>query len=99
MGISSEKGMVMPVFLIERRYTEQFEATAEIADEVNRINDEEGVHWLYSFLSKDKRKSYCLYDAPTAEAILQAARRAGLPADVIIEVSDKVSPDGSLSPL
>ncbi|VVJ21621.1 Uncharacterised protein [Amycolatopsis camponoti] len=91
--------MIMPVFLIERRYVDQFEATAEIADEVNRINGEEGVQWLYSFLSKDKRKSYCLYDAPTEEAILQAARRAGLPADVIIEVSDKVSPDGSLSPL
>ena len=53
-----------------------------------RINDEEGVRWLFSFLSPDKRKTYCLYEAPNAEAIRIAARRANLPADVVIEVSE-----------
>lgn len=89
----------MPVFLIERRYAAQFEASAERAGQINLINDDEGVRWLYSFLSKDKRKSYCLYDAPSEEAVRNAARRAGLPADVIVEVADRVSPDGALSPL
>ncbi|HEV7975894.1 DUF4242 domain-containing protein [Amycolatopsis sp.] len=97
--ISDEKGISMPVFLIERRYAAQFEASAERAGQINLINDDEGVRWLYSFLSKDKRKSYCLYDAPSEEAVRNAARRAGLPADVIVEVADRVSPDGALSPL
>jgi Protein of unknown function (DUF4242) len=89
----------MAVFMIERRYADQLEVTAEGAAGINRINDEEGVSWLYSFLSADKRKTYCLYEAPSAEAILRAAERAGLPADVIVEVTRTIQADGSSSPL
>ena len=78
----------MPRFLIERNFAEEVEATKDIADNIIRINDEEGVRWLLSFLSPDKRKTYCLYEAPNAEAIRIAARRANLPADVVIEVSE-----------
>jgi len=46
------------------------------------------VQWLFSFLSADKKKTYCLYEAPSAEAIREAARRANLPADVIVEVTE-----------
>ncbi|MGZ5094824.1 MAG: nickel-binding protein, partial [Burkholderiales bacterium] len=35
----------------------------------------------------DKKKTYCLYEAPSADAVREAARRANLPADVVIEVS------------
>jgi hypothetical protein len=87
----------MPVFMIERRFAEEFEPTVEGADGVNRINSEEDVRWLYSFLSADKRRTYCLYEAESADAILRAATRAGLPADVIIEVAAQVRPDGSLA--
>ncbi|CAB3793791.1 nickel-binding protein [Pararobbsia alpina] len=78
----------MPRFIIERNFAEKLELTDEGAASVIRINDEEGVKWLFSFLSADKRKTYCLYEAPNAEAIRAAARRANLPADVIVEVSD-----------
>jgi hypothetical protein len=78
----------MARFMIERNFAEQLEVTSESADAVRRINDEEGVEWLFSFLSADKKKTYCLYEAPNAESIRAAARRANLPADVIIEVSD-----------
>lgn len=78
----------MPRFMIERNFAEQLEVTGESAATVKRINDEEGVEWLFSFLSADKKKTYCLYEAPNADAIRSAARRANLPADVIIEVSD-----------
>jgi hypothetical protein len=88
----------MPVFMIERRYADELELTAEEAAGVNRINDDENVRWLYSFLSADKRKTYCLYEAPTADAIRRAAVRAGLPADVVVEMSAQVQPDGSLLP-
>ena len=89
----------MPVFMIERRYADVLEVTADVAVGVNAINDDEGVQWLYSFLSVDKRKTYCLYEAPSADAIRRAAARAGLPADVIVEVSATVRPDGSLHPV
>lgn len=49
--------------MIERRFAADLEASAEGADMLNRINEEEGVRWLYSFLSADKRKTYCLYEA------------------------------------
>ena len=78
----------MPRFLIERNFAEAVDATKEGVDEIQRINDDEGVRWLFSFLSPDKRKTYCLYEAPNAEAIRIAARRANLSADVVIEVSE-----------
>lgn len=89
----------MPVFMVERRFADVLEVDAEIAEGINRINGDEDVHWLYSFLSADKRKTYCLYEAPSAEAIRRAAERAGLPADVVVEVTATVQPDGSLQPV
>ena len=87
----------MPIFMVERNYAEELEPSLEAADGITRINDEEGVRWLYSFLSADKRKTYCLYDAPTPEAIRSAAVRAGLPADVIVEVSGRVLNTGGMA--
>jgi hypothetical protein len=78
----------MPLFLIERNFAEELEANAESVGRILDINREVGVHWLFSFLSADKRKTYCLYEAPSAEALRDAARRLSLPADVIIEVSE-----------
>ena len=87
----------MPIFMIERRFADDLEASAEVADRINRINEQEGVRWLYSFLSADKRKTYCVYEAPFADAIRRAAARAGLPADAVIELGDQLLPDGSLA--
>jgi hypothetical protein len=83
--------------MVERNYAEELEPSLEAADGITRINDEEGVRWLYSFLSADKRKTYCLYEAPTPEAIRSAAVRAGLPADVIVEVSGRVLNTGGMA--
>ena len=87
----------MPIFMVERTFAEELEPSLDAADGINRINAEEGVRWLYSFLSADKRKTYCLYEAPSPEAIRTAAARAGLPADVVVEVRDRITPDGALS--
>lgn len=78
----------MPIFLIERSFAEQLEVDPEIAAALKSINDDAGVAWLISFLSADKKKTYCLYEAPNAEAIREAAQRAGIPADSIIEVGE-----------
>jgi Protein of unknown function (DUF4242) len=79
--------MVMPLFLIERNFAEDVLIDDATVGEVKAVNDEIGIRWVYSFLSNDKRKTYCLYEAPNAEAIRAAAQRLGMPADVIIEVS------------
>jgi len=83
----------MPRYIIERNFAEQLEASKDANDKIRLINDEEGVKWLFSFLSADRMKTYCLYEAPNDEAIRIAARRAGLPADVIVEVGGEVRPD------
>ena len=82
----------MPRFLIERNFAQSLELDKESADHLRAIADQEGVKWLFSFLAPDKRKSYCIYEAPNAEAIRAAARKSNLPADVVIEV-DEVRPD------
>jgi hypothetical protein len=78
----------MPLFVIERNFAEQLDMTNDSAAEVKAINADVGVSWLFSFLSADKKKTYCLYEAPSTEAIVEAARRAGIPADVVTEVSE-----------
>ena len=78
----------MPLYVIERNFAEQLEVSKESADAVQAINLEEENRWLFSFLSADKKKTYCLYEAPSIEAIRKCAARAGLPADVITEVTE-----------
>jgi hypothetical protein len=50
------------------------------------------VVWIKSYVSDAEGKIYCEYDAPNAEAVLEHARRAGLPADRISEVALEISP-------
>jgi hypothetical protein len=82
----------MPLYVIERRYAEELELSSEGVRQLEDINADEGVHWLFSFLTADKRQTYCLYEAPSPDEIMAAARRANLPADVIVEVN-QVSPE------
>ncbi len=83
----------MPMFIVERNFAEQLQVTPDGASSINRVNADIGVQWLISFLSADKKKTYCLYEAPSSEAIREAAARNGVPADVIIEVGE-LTPDG-----
>ncbi|UOE43319.1 nickel-binding protein [Agromyces larvae] len=87
----------MPFYIIERNFVEQLDPPIEAAPGINLINDEEDVRWVYSFLSVDRRRTYCLYEAASAEAIIAAAERAGMPYDVITEVDGRVMPTGVLA--
>jgi hypothetical protein len=82
----------MPRYIIERNFAQQLDLTKDGVEGVNRINEEEGVAWIFSFLSADKKKTYCLYEASSPEAIRAAARRNNLPADIIIEVGGELGP-------
>jgi hypothetical protein len=82
----------MALFMIERNFASALNATAADLKAVVEVNDAAGVKWLHSFLSADKRKTYCLYEAENGEAIREAARRAGLPADIVIELAGELRP-------
>jgi len=85
----------MALFVIERNFAEQLQLSTDSARLITEINGDVGVHWLFSFLSADRKKTYCLYEAPNADAIREAARRARIPADVIVEVTE-LRPDALL---
>ena len=78
----------MGLFVIERTFAEQLNLDATAIDSFNEYNANADLRWLFSFLSADKKKTYCLYEAPDAEALYQQARDLGIPADAVTEVSE-----------
>lgn len=83
----------MPLYVIERAYVEDVDLTGEDVRAIDEINADEGIRWLFSFLSADRRHTYCLYEAPSPDAIRAAAVRANVPADAIVEVDGLASPE------
>lgn len=77
----------MPLYVIERTFAEQLDLSAEDVKLIEGVNADEGVSWLFSFFSADRHRSYCLYEAPSPDAIVAAAQRANVPVDTIVEVS------------
>ena len=82
------RSLAVPLYLIERQFAEQLQLSPDSVKSVDEINEQEGVRWVVSFLSADRLKSYCLYEATSPDAIWAAAQEAGLPADVIVEVDE-----------
>ena len=96
-GSNKNRGRNMPLYLIERNFAEQLNVNREVATAVCKVNSDVGIEWLYSFLSADKKKTYCLYEAPNPEAIREAARKLNIPADVIIELGEsRLTPGANL---
>jgi hypothetical protein len=79
----------MPLYVIERTFADQLELTSDDVKLIEEINADEGVRWLFSFLSADRRRTYCLYEAPSPEAIMAAAKRGNIPVDEIVEVQSE----------
>jgi uncharacterized protein DUF4242 len=80
----------MPLYVIERSFAEQLDLSTDDVELIEEANGDAGVRWLFSFLSADRRRTYCLYEAPSPDAILAAAEKANVPADVVVEVSAAV---------
>jgi hypothetical protein len=80
----------MPLYVIERTFAEQLDLTEDDVKLIEEVNADEGVRWLFSFLSADRRRTYCLYEAPSPDTIMAAATRAGVPVDAIVEVGPAV---------
>ena len=82
----------MPRYLVERTFPDGLNipmtpAGAKICRTVVDANATEGVTWVHSYVNTDRTKTFCIYDAPTPEAIRKVAKGNGLPVDAITEVS------------
>jgi hypothetical protein len=79
----------MPPYLIERGFPEGLDSIF-LESQTARItaaNNETGVTWLHSYVTDDSRWVYCLYEAPSPEAIHKASRRAGWPIHRINQIT------------
>ena len=80
----------MPRYLVQRTFPDGLhipvDQGAEVVTPVVSVNAEEGVTWVHSYVSEDKRVTFCVYDAPSPEAIRKTAARNSLPVDQITEV-------------
>jgi Protein of unknown function (DUF4242) len=81
----------MPRYLVERTLPNGLGVPggaegAQACLAVVERNADEGVTWVHSYVSDDKRKTFCVYDAPSPEAIRKTAARNDLPVDQITQV-------------
>ena len=82
----------MPRYVVERTFPDGLELPAgddgvELCRSVVERNADSGVTWVHSYVSADRAKTFCVYDAPAPEAIRRTAARNELPIDRITEVS------------
>ena len=91
-GTHEQEVAPMPRYMVERTFPQGL--AIPVSDEgaqaclgVVGRNGDLGVTWLQSYVSADKRKTYCVYDGPGPETIRTAAERNGLPIDQITRVS------------
>ncbi len=81
----------MPRYLVERIFPEGLiipvsNDGAQICLNVVNTNTDDNVTWVHSYVSDDKKKTFCIYDAPSPEAIRKAANKNKLPVEKITEV-------------
>ena len=81
----------MPRYIVERTFPDGLaipatDQGAQVCLTVVGNNAQDGVTWVHSYVTGDKKKTFCVYDAPTPEAIRRAAQRNSLPVDRITEV-------------
>jgi hypothetical protein len=81
----------MPRYMVERAFKDGLHIPvnqdgANACGGVIARNGGEGVTWVQSFVSADKSKTFCIYDAPNPEAIRKTAEKNQLPVSTITEV-------------
>jgi len=84
--------IVIKRYLVERTFPDGLNIPvntegSEICLTVVSTNAEDNVSWVHSYVTKDKKKTFCIYDAPSPEAIRKVADKNGLPVDNIVGVS------------
>lgn len=74
----------MPRYLVERTFPNTLsiplnDTGVQVCQTVVTTNAEELVTWIHSYVTPDKKKTFCIYDAPSPEAIRKAAQKNNLP--------------------
>lgn len=82
----------MPRYLVERTFPDGWtlstdDERAEICRLIVATNGEDEVTWIHSYVSCDRHRTFCIYDAPSPEAIRMSAKRNKLPVDRITKVN------------
>ena len=82
----------MPRYLVERTFAEGLRLSnddegAAVCAAIVAGNSEDNVTWIHSYVSNDRHKVFCIYDAPSPEAIRRTAQRNNLPVDRITKVN------------
>ena len=82
----------MPRYVVERTFEKGLyipltDEGVAACRQVVAGNAADGVTWIHSYVSEDKAKTFCVYDAPDPEAIRRAAERNNLPVDRITSVT------------
>jgi hypothetical protein len=82
----------MPRYMVERTFPDGLAIPVNEQGAVTCLlvvdnNAQDGVTWVHSYVTGDKRKTFCIYDGPTPDAVRSAARRNGLPVDRVTPVS------------
>lgn len=78
----------MPRYLVQRTFDTELDIRdAEARRSIVEHNADHGVTWVHSYVAEDGRTTFCVYDAPSPEAIRSTAVRNGLPVDHIDQVT------------
>jgi hypothetical protein len=81
----------MPRYVVQRTFPDGLKIPTDGGSDVCRPvverNADEGVTWINSYVSEDKTRTFCVYDAPSPEAIRRTAARNELPVDEITRVT------------
>ena len=82
----------MPRYVVERTFPEGLlipmnDQGVQVCLTVIGNNAQDGVTWVHSYVTLDKMKTFCIYNAPSPEAIRKVAQRNNLPVDSVTEVS------------
>ena len=74
----------MPRYVVERTFPAGL--AVPTGPELIDRNADDGVTWVHSYVSEDRKRTYCVYDAGSPEAIRRTAARNGLPVERITQV-------------
>jgi hypothetical protein len=87
-------GVIMPRYIIERTLPKMSpEEMQQLARRSIQVADGiPGVVWIKSYISESEGKTYCEYEAPNPESLLEHARLLNISAEKITCVDLEVHP-------
>ncbi|MBC7664233.1 MAG: DUF4242 domain-containing protein [Caulobacter sp.] len=82
----------MPRYMVERTFPDGLHIPldnqgADVCMSVVGTKARSGVTWVHSYVTADLRKTFCIYDGPSPDAVRDSASNNNLPIDSITPVS------------